>query len=89
MIHSGEGDQLSLALFGEVDPARAAPWLGRSPRSLTASYKRFILKPRAQKSVSDFVTDENQYDLWLTVKRAPVIYTGAPCLYGLSRSEEL
>ncbi len=74
-------DQLELSL----DDLRlqSVVWAGRSPRVLTASYKRFILKAHAEKSVSEFISDDNQYDLWLTIKRAPWNYQGAPSLLPL------
>ena len=55
------------------------PWGGVSPRELTASYERFILKAQAAKSVSDFV-DPEQYDLWLPFRKIPFVYRGAPLL---------
>ncbi len=60
------------------------PWSGRSPRALTAGYKRVILKTQGEKSVSDFV-DPDQYDLFDTrQKKAPVeVRTGAPSLLPL------
>ncbi len=78
-----EGDgllQLELAL---ADSHVRVPWEGTSPRALTACYERFILKPRAGKSVSDPGRDENQYDLWLPMKRVPWKYQGAPLLVDL------
>ncbi len=74
------GEQWNLALHGEVDPSRAEPWLGRSPRTLTRGHGFRIFKAQAGKSVSDFVSDENQSDLWLAVKKCPVVYDGAPLL---------
>ena len=71
------GDQLELGLHDVGDPSRI-PWGGRSPRALTAAYERFTLKAQAEKSVRDFVSDENQFDLWLPIKKAPWIYQGAP-----------
>jgi len=78
-----EGDQLELAL-GEkfLVGAASLPWEGRSPRALTRGYKRFTLKAQAEKSVSDFVGDPGQFDLWLPEKKAPWIYQGAPLLKG-------
>ncbi len=74
------GDQLELGLPGLVDPARQ-PWGGRSPRELTAAYERFKLKAQAVKSVSDSV-DPEQYDLWMSIQKAPWKYQGAPLLVG-------
>jgi len=88
MTGSRIGDQLTLPGFeAVVVGASKLPWGGRSPRALTRGYKRFILKPRAKKSVSDFVSDENQYDLWLPVKKAPFVYDGAPSLLPLDHRE--
>ncbi len=88
MSSSRIGDQLEF--FPEwvegIEYAQAAPWGGRSPRELTAAYKRFILKAQAAKSVRDFVTDPGQYDLWLPAQKAPRIYRGAPLLDELRRS---
>ena len=74
-------DQLILPGFEEavVGDGRQ-PWGGRSPRALTRAYERFTLKAQAAKSVSGFESDENQYDLWLTIKKAPWNYQGAPLL---------
>ena len=72
-------DQLSLELPGLLDAARV-PWGGRSPRGLTRVQLSPIFKAQAEKSVSDFVSDENQYDLWLPIQRAPWKYQGAPLL---------
>ncbi len=82
-----EGDQLELALDDVRLRSSGRPWGGRSPRELTSAYKRFILQPRAEKSVSDFVSDENQLDLWLAIKKAPrvLLYRGAPSLLPLPR----
>ncbi len=65
------------------DVRRRIPWGGRSPRGLTAGYAQFTLKARAEKSASDFVSDEEQYDLWLPIKKAPWEYQGAPSLLPL------
>ncbi len=61
------------------------PWEGRSPRALTAGYAHGILKAQAKKNVSGCDIDENQYDLWLPVKKAPWRYQGAPLLVDLKR----
>ncbi len=80
MNESREGDQLELWSREEllVGAARV-PWGGRSPRALTRGYGRFILKREREKSMSDFVNDD-QYDLWLPIKKAPWSYQGAPLL---------
>jgi len=57
------------------------PWDGRSPRALTRGHVGVILKAQAEKSVSDFVSDENQLDLWVTVRKAPSLWEGAPSLF--------
>ena len=76
-------DRLQLSLWGSEEAEHSqAPWGGRSPRELTSAYTRFTLKAQADKSVSDFV-DVDQYDLWLTIKKAPWIYQGAPLLKAL------
>ena len=84
-----EGDQLELALGEEfLVGASSLPWSGRSPRALTRGYKRFTLKAQAKKSMRDFVRDENQFDLWLPVKKVPWVLQGAPLLqepYGFPR----
>jgi len=73
-----------LDLFGQgVVGAGYSLWAGRSPRALTRGSKVIILKAQAAKSVSDFVSDENQLDLWLPIKNAPWIYQGAPLLKGV------
>ena len=78
---SRDSDQLSFE--GEewlaLGVGHSLPWEGRSPRALTKGYERFTLKAQAAKSVSDFV-DPEQYDLWLTMKKAPWKYQGAPLL---------
>ena len=71
--------QLELKLLGAVT---SQPWGGKSPRELTAGYRQSILKAQAVKSVSDDV-DPEQYDFWLSIKRAPRIYRGAPLLVPL------
>ena len=82
------GDQLEMALGLEVVVGEASqPWEGRSPRALTRGYKRFTLKAQAKKSVSDFVRDPSQYDLWLPIERAPRVYRGAPLLLPLLEEE--
>ena len=73
------GDQLSL-FQNESSAHVRAPWGGGSARVLTKSYKRFILKAQAGKSVSGCVSDENQYDLWLPIAKAPWKFQGAPLL---------
>ncbi len=78
------GDQLMLPFEGELDTKRI-PWGGRSPRALTRVHLGLIFKPQGGKSVSDSV-DPAQYDLWLTVKKAPWKYQGAPLLQELGRS---
>jgi len=80
-------DQLLLGL-SDLEEARQ-PWGGRSPRGLTKAFRRFTLKAQAEKSVSDFVSDENQYDLWLPIKKAPWIYQGAPLLKDLDPHKEV
>jgi len=50
---------------------------------LTAAYERFTLKAQADKSVIANDCDENQFDLWLPVKKAPWKYQGAPSLVPL------
>ncbi len=66
------GDQLLLDLF------RGEPWGGRSPRALTRGRLGLIFKAQAQTSVSDFVSDENQVDLWPGLSNNPrPIYDGA------------
>jgi len=88
MTGSRVGDQLTLPGFeAVVVGASKLPWGGRSPRALTTSYKRFILKAQAERSMSDFVSDENQYDLWLPVEKAPWVYQGAPSLLPLDHRE--
>jgi len=71
MYHIPNSDQLWL---WDKEPFR-----GQSPRVLTAGYALSILKPRAQKSMSDFV-DPEQYGLFITMKKAPWKYQGAPLL---------
>ena len=82
-----EGDQFEL--WESMFPRKVEePWRGQSPRVLTAGYKRFTLKAQAEKSVSDFVSDERQYDLWLPIERAPWVYQGAPFLLGRDENGE-
>ncbi len=64
---------------------RSLPWSGRSPRGLTRVALGLILKPRGEKSVSDFV-DPDQCVLRLTGRRVPREYRGAPLLLPLKRS---
>jgi len=79
MASSRIGEQLELRLPGMLC-MHEMPWGGRSPRELTAAYKRVTLKAQAAKSTSDFVSDPRQLDLWLTKEKAPEIYSGAPLL---------
>ena len=68
------GEQLSFfegGLYSLRDP-----WCGRSPRALTRVALGLILKPRAEKSVSDFV-DPEQYDLWPSGQKDGPLYEGA------------
>jgi len=86
LISPRDGDQFLLGL--EVGGGKASselPWGGRSPRGLTKARERFIFKARAEKSVSDFVRDEGQYDLWLPMTKVPWKYQGAPSLLPLPR----
>jgi len=63
----------------EADLA-ATPWGGQSPRVLTRSHKRFILKPEAQKR-ERFFTDPCQLEMFAdAIKKAPWKYQGAPLL---------
>ena len=60
-----DGDQLELALKG------ASPWNGRSPRSLTAAYLRFVDKSRKMAEparADDFFPDPAQFTLFLQGK---------------------
>jgi len=70
-----DSDQLELGLPGILSLS-ALPWGGRSPRALTAGYKRLIFEARAAEKLSDSV-DPDQYDLF--TKAAPR-YLGAPLL---------
>ena len=81
------GDQLELGLDDVRAELVQRPWGGQSPRALTACYKRFTLKAQAAKSVSDFVSDERQYDLWLPMKKSPFVYEGASLLVPFARGE--
>ncbi len=82
MNGSPEGDLRQLELFEVpvVDRSKL-PWQGRSPRALTRGFERFTLKAQAAKSTSDFVSDD-QFNLWLPMKKAPWKYQGAPLLKG-------
>ena len=71
--------QLELGLYpGE-------PWQGRSPRGLTRVHLGVILKPEAEKSVSDLVLDPCQYDLFPAAIKdlPPHIWGGSPSLLPL------
>ena len=57
----------------------ALPWQGQSSRVLTRSRKALFLRREPQKDDCFFV-DPDQFDLWLTAKKAPRIYRGAPLL---------
>ena len=74
-----KSDQLDLWALETYATSRE-PWSGRSPRALTRGYEFRIFKAQAEKSVSDFVSDENQLDLWLAIKKAPAVPAGAPLL---------
>ncbi len=63
-----------------VEGIEYAPWGGRSPRGLTRVALSLIFKAQAEKNVSDVYVDPAQYDLWLTAKKAPRKYRGAPLL---------
>ena len=77
MDSSSAQQQLELGL----DDARVeVPWGGRSPRVLTAAYKRFILKAQAGKRMAEFVNPA-QYNLWPSKEKAPRISRGAPLLF--------
>jgi len=59
------------------------PWGGKSPRELTKGYKRFSLKPRAEKRMVEFV-DPDQFDLWLPNVTLPThTWGGSPSLLPL------
>jgi len=85
MLTSRDGDQYLLDLRSP-EGAVQVPWQGRSPRGLTRVALGVILKAQAGKSMSDFVSDENQYDLWVSIKRLPWVYQGAPLLRDLEGS---
>ena len=76
MSREEHGRQLELALDDELV---VVPWGGGSPRELTAAYERFILQPRAEKSVSD-CDQLDMFDLRLPAKKGPSVYRGAPLL---------
>ncbi len=84
MIYSRVSDQLVLELMDEVKggSSKREPWNGRSPRDLTRVALGIILKPRAVKSMSDFVDpDQLMLDLW--PNKAPSLWDGAPSLLPL------
>ena len=58
----------------------ALPWGGQSPRALTRVGSGLILKPEAQKSMSDLDLDPSQLELWPANNNAPWRYQGAPLL---------
>ena len=60
----------------------ALPWGGKSPRVLTASYARSILKAQAAKKLSGTVCDPYQVDMFVQPQRSPV-YDGASPLIPL------
>ncbi len=76
------GDQLEFEGEGWLTAGvgHPLPWGGRSPRALTRGYERFTLKAQAAKARAILLPDENQYDLWVPIRRAPAIYAGAPLL---------
>ncbi len=83
MRPSRVGEQLELALLDER--LKRVPWNGRSPRDLTRGAELFIFQQRAEKSVRDFVNDD-QGDLFEAPrKRAPADYAGAPLLLPFGR----
>ncbi len=78
------GEQLALeGILSQCEYCTSIPWGGRSPRDLTRARNSPIFKAQAEKSMRDFVSDENQYDLWLPVKKGPLVYRGAPLLKDL------
>jgi len=80
MILPHDGEQLLLGFNScYLQPMSSLPWGGLSPRVLTRSYKRYILKAQAPGSMRDSV-DPDQYDLWPTAKKAIFVYEGAPLL---------
>ena len=61
------------------------PWAGQSPRVLTSAYKRFILKPEAQKR-ERFVIDLCQLNMFQEATTgAPHQYGGSPSLLPLPK----
>ena len=79
MWRPGQGEQLQLLLEGEE--RLQVPWDGVSPRTLTAAYKRSILKAQDAKSVSGFTSDPDQTEMWPTNEnRSPQVSLGAPPL---------
>ena len=84
MTSNPVGDQLILEGFEDfLVGDHREPWEGRSPRALTKGHGMVILKAQAKKSMSDFVRDENQFDLWLPMKKCASVYVGAPLLIPL------
>jgi len=73
---------LQLDLFEDVV---SLPWYGRSPRSLTRSYKRFIFKAETQKDDRYPQVDPSQIDMFVGREKAPWKYQGAPLLSPLER----
>ena len=84
-IVSRVGDQLVLEGIMRQCEYVVVPWDGRSPRELTASFERFILQRKRQKSVSDFVRT-GQYEMWPANKKGPRQSPVAPLLLPLDRS---
>jgi len=80
----GVSDQLTLPGLEDFlvgDPR--LPWGGISPRALTKGHGLTILKTQGEKSVSDFVSGENQLELWPTSIKGSGIYFGAQLLLEL------
>ncbi len=77
------GEMYHLPISDQLWLWEEEPFEGMSPRVLTAGYALGILKAQAAKSTSDFV-DPEQYDLWLTMEKAPWSYQGAPLLKEVS-----